>query len=143
VKYGAVPETEALDFVVRNPAEQLAIDDRVGSLEPGKDADFVIWSAHPLSDAAVCQETWIDGVRRFSREADLAARAAAAELRRTLLEKARTLNRIHEVDPSVKDKGSMPAAAGAAAFGRAFGRSEAETGLGVCRGDCLACGEDQ
>jgi imidazolonepropionase-like amidohydrolase len=140
VKYGAVPETEALDFVVRNPAEQLAIDDRVGSLEPGKDADFVVWSAHPLSDAAVCEQTWIDGVRRFSREADLAARDAAEELRRTLLEKARTLNRIHEVDPGVKDKGSMPAA-GTSAFGVAFGRSEVEAGAGVCRGECLACGE--
>jgi N-acetylglucosamine-6-phosphate deacetylase len=140
VKYGRVPETEALDFVVRNPARQLAIDDRVGSLEPGKDADFVIWSAHPLSDDAVCLETWIDGVRRFSRAADLTARAGAAELRRKLLDKARELNRIHELDPSVKDRGSMPASA--SALGALFGRSEQETGAGVCRGECVACEEE-
>ncbi|HMB70768.1 MAG TPA: amidohydrolase family protein [bacterium] len=142
VKYGGVPETEALDFVVRNPAVQLHIDDRVGSLEPGKDADFVVWSGHPLSDAAVCEETWIDGVRRFSRRKDLAARAGVAELRRALLEKAGALNRIHEVDPSVKDEGSMPAAAAASALGRRFGATDEETGADVGRGECLACEEE-
>ncbi len=49
VKYGGVPETEALKFVTLNPAKQLRIDERVGSLEPGKDADLVVWSGSPLS----------------------------------------------------------------------------------------------
>jgi len=48
VKYGGVPEEEALKFVTINPARQLRVDGRVGSLEPGKDADFVVWSGHPL-----------------------------------------------------------------------------------------------
>jgi imidazolonepropionase-like amidohydrolase len=47
VKYGEVSEEEALKFVTINPAKQLRIDSKVGSLEPGKDADFVIWNGHP------------------------------------------------------------------------------------------------
>ena len=48
VKYGGTPEPDALMFVTANPAKQLRIDARVGSLEPGKDADFAIWSGNPL-----------------------------------------------------------------------------------------------
>ena len=44
VKYGGAAEEEALKFVTLNPAKQLRVDNRVGSLEPGKDADFAIWS---------------------------------------------------------------------------------------------------
>ena len=49
VKYGGVPPEEALKFVTLNPAKQLRIEDRVGSIEVGKDADFVVWSGDPLS----------------------------------------------------------------------------------------------
>ena len=49
VKYGGVPPEEALKFVTLNPAKQLRIDEHVGSLEPGKDADLVVWSGSPLS----------------------------------------------------------------------------------------------
>lgn len=66
VKYGETPEAEALKFVTINPAKQLGIQDRVGSLEKGKDADFVIWSGNPLDTAAVCNETWIEGGLYFS-----------------------------------------------------------------------------
>ena len=48
VKYGDLDEAEALKLVTINPAKQLRIDKYVGSLEIGKDADFVIWSGHPL-----------------------------------------------------------------------------------------------
>src|SRR4029079_4663067 len=54
VKYGGTPEEDALDFVTLNPAKQLRIDPYVGSLEPGKDADFVIWSKSPLASDTVC-----------------------------------------------------------------------------------------
>ena len=88
VKYGGVPEDEALKFVTLNPAKQLRIDDRVGSLEPGKDADFVIWSASPLSTYARAEQTWIDGRRYFSLDNDAAMRAAATTEREALAQKA-------------------------------------------------------
>ncbi|MGB0354752.1 MAG: amidohydrolase family protein [Opitutales bacterium] len=61
VKYGNLTEQEALKFVTLNPAIQLGIDSKVGSLKPGKDADFAIWTTHPLDYRAVCDQTWIDG----------------------------------------------------------------------------------
>ncbi|MBI4625867.1 MAG: amidohydrolase family protein [Verrucomicrobia bacterium] len=88
VKYGGVPEDEALKFVTLNPAKQLRIDDRVGSLEPGKDADFVIWSGSPLSTYTRAEQTWIDGRRYFSLEDDAALRAAATTEREALAQKA-------------------------------------------------------
>ncbi len=88
VKYGGVPEEEALKFVTLNPAKQLRIDNRVGSLEPGKDADFVIWSASPLSTYSRAEQTWIDGRKYFSLEDDAAARVAANTEREALVQKA-------------------------------------------------------
>ncbi|MGB7325694.1 MAG: amidohydrolase family protein [Rubripirellula sp.] len=69
-KYGGVPEQEALKFVTLNPAKQLRIDDRVGSIEVGKDADLVIWSGRPLSTTTRCEQTWIDGRQYFSIDTD-------------------------------------------------------------------------
>ncbi len=88
VKYGGVPPAEALNFVTINPARQLMIDDRVGSLEPGKDADFVIWNGSPLSTMAHPEQTWIDGRKYFDRDEDRQLRLAAAAERGTLLQKA-------------------------------------------------------
>jgi imidazolonepropionase-like amidohydrolase len=88
VKYGRVPEEEALKFVTLNPAKQLRLDDRVGSLERGKDADFVIWSASPLSTYARVEQTWIDGRCYFSLADDAALRAAAQTEREALAQKA-------------------------------------------------------
>ena len=89
VKYGGTPEHDALRFVTLNPARQLRIDDRVGSLEPGKDADFVLWSGPPLDSTSVCLETWIEGARYFDRSLE-PARANLLETERTaLIAKAR------------------------------------------------------
>ena len=74
VRYGGLSEEEALKFVTLNPAKQLRVDGVVGSLEPGKDADFVIWSGSPLSTMSRVDETWIDGRKYFDRSADLEAR---------------------------------------------------------------------
>jgi adenine deaminase len=87
VRYGNLPEEEALDFVTINPARQLRIDSRVGSLEPGKDADFVVWNGHPLSTYTLCEQTWIDGRKYFDRAADLARRREIAAERGALLDK--------------------------------------------------------
>ncbi len=87
MKYGGVPPEEALKFVTLNPARQLRIADRVGSLEAGKEADFVIWNAPPLSGYARVEQTWIDGRRYFEREDDARMRVAAATERAALIQK--------------------------------------------------------
>ena len=89
VKYGGTSETEALKFVTINPAIQLHVDQRVGSLEVGKDADFVIWSKSPLDSSTVCLETWIDGKKYFDRAAVPAKMAVLREERNALLAKAK------------------------------------------------------
>ncbi len=70
MKYGGLSRDEALKLVTINPARQLGIDDRVGSLEVGKEADIAIFNAHPLSIYAICQKTIVDGVIRFDRDKD-------------------------------------------------------------------------
>jgi imidazolonepropionase-like amidohydrolase len=93
VKYGGVPREEAIKFVTLNPAKQLRIDDRVGSLEVGKDADFAIWSGSPLSPYSHCEQTWIEGRKYFDRAEDLAGREALAKERAALIAKARGAKR--------------------------------------------------
>jgi imidazolonepropionase-like amidohydrolase len=88
VRYGGVAEEEALKLVTLYPAIQLGVGDRAGSLEPGKDADFVIWSGHPLSTYTLAEQTWIDGRRYFDRAADLARREEIAAEREALLAEA-------------------------------------------------------
>ncbi|MFQ6116446.1 MAG: amidohydrolase family protein, partial [bacterium] len=87
VKYGGLSEEEALKFVTLNPAKQLGIDHRVGSLKPGKDADFVIWSGHPLSTYTICEQTWIDGRKYFDRKEDLEMRRQVEAERARLIQK--------------------------------------------------------
>lgn len=69
-------EQEALAFVTTNPAIQLGIIDRVGTLEAGKDADIAIWSGSPLSSLSRCEATFVDGRKYFSLEDDQAHRQA-------------------------------------------------------------------
>ncbi|MCP4849622.1 MAG: amidohydrolase family protein [Verrucomicrobiaceae bacterium] len=88
VKYGGVSEEEALKFVTLNPAKQLRIDKRVGSLEAGKDADFVIWSGHPLSTYSRAEQTWIDGRRYFDLETDARLRQQVRKDRGRLVARA-------------------------------------------------------
>ena len=80
-------EKESLKLVTLNPAIQLEIDKWVGSLEIGKDADFVIWSDHPLSSKAFCEQTWIDGIQYFSLETDKQLKKRDRELRKNLIHK--------------------------------------------------------
>jgi len=88
VKYGGLSEEDALAFVTINPARQLRIDDRVGSLEPGKDADFVIWNGHPLSSFSRAEQTWIEGRKFFDVELDAEMRQQIAAERARLIQKA-------------------------------------------------------
>ncbi|MAE75536.1 MAG: hypothetical protein CMJ85_01550 [Planctomycetes bacterium] len=87
VKYGGLPETEALKFVTLNPAIQLKVGKYVGSLEPGKHADFVVWSGHPLSSYTICEQTWIDGRRYFELTEDVRLRGEASRERQRLIQK--------------------------------------------------------
>lgn len=89
VRYGGMSEEEALALVTINPATQLGIDHRTGSLELGKDADFVLWSGHPLSTYSRVEQTWVDGRRYFDREEDLARRAELEAERDALIAEAR------------------------------------------------------
>ncbi len=68
--YGDLSDEQALALITINPARQLGIADRVGSIEVGKDADLAIFDAHPLSVYAVPQRTYVDGVVRFDRAGD-------------------------------------------------------------------------
>jgi adenine deaminase len=86
-------EAEALKLVTINPAKMLHIDKSTGSLEPGKDADLVIWSDHPLSVRARAELTMIDGVIYFElsehdRKVEEIARLRAALISKLLEEKS-------------------------------------------------------
>ncbi len=85
MKYGDVSAEDAWKFVTLNPAKLLHIDDRVGTVEEGKDADLVLWNAHPLSIYAKPEKTMIEGVVYFDLEKDAARRLEIQEERNLLI----------------------------------------------------------
>lgn len=87
MKYGGLDETEALALITINPARQLRIDNRVGSIEPGKDADLVIYDKHPLSSFARVQKVFVDGQVYFDRDRDLSGRAEREARKKVLLDR--------------------------------------------------------
>ena len=86
VKWGGLSDEQALALVTINPAKQLRIDDRVGSIEVGKDADLVIYDGHPLSSYAVVQTTLVDGKVYFDRELDQVRQRHLDALEQSLME---------------------------------------------------------
>lgn len=70
-RYGSLTDEQALSLITINPAIQLGIQDRVGSIEKGKDGDIVIFDQHPLSIYAIPHMTLVDGVVRFDIENDM------------------------------------------------------------------------
>jgi len=90
VLYGNVPEEDALKFVTLNPARMLHIDDKVGSLKPGKDADVVIWTANPLSIYAKAEKTFVDGIAYWDIDKD------AQMIKAQQVEKARLIQKMLE-----------------------------------------------
>jgi adenine deaminase len=82
-----MPREEAIKMVTINPAIQLKVDERVGSIKVGKDADFTIWNGDPLSTYTKCEQTWIEGRNYFSWERDRAERERVAEERNALIQK--------------------------------------------------------
>ena len=87
VKYGGVPEEDALKMVTLNPAKALHVADRVGSIKVGKDADLVIWSDNPLSIYAKAEKTMVDGIVYFDQDHDLELRKQIASERNRLVQK--------------------------------------------------------
>lgn len=86
IKYGGSSEEDALKMVTLNPAKQLRIEDRVGSIEVGKDADLVLWSGRPMSTTSRCEQTWIDGRPYFTRKQDELRRESESQLRAKLIQ---------------------------------------------------------
>jgi len=87
VRYGGLTPEQALALVTINPAKQLRIDSRTGSIEVGKDADLAIWNGDPLSAFTRCEETWVDGVRRYRRADEPAQHDAIRRARAELIAK--------------------------------------------------------
>jgi len=96
MKYGGLTEEEALKLCTLNPAKQLRLDGRLGSIEVGKDADVVIWTGHPFSTYSRVETTFVDGEILFDRTRDLQMRAELAK------EKADRLKK--EEDEAKKEK---------------------------------------
>ena len=87
MKYGGLSHDEALKMVTLNPAMQLGIDKRVGTIDVGKDADLAIYNRDPLSAYAVVQKTLIDGRVYFDLQRDIAERAEREKEKKALIDK--------------------------------------------------------
>jgi adenine deaminase len=102
MKYGGLNEQEALALITLNPAKELGIDNRVGTIDPGKDADLVIWNHHPLSIYAVAQKTMIDGEIYFDVQKD-------QEMRKRMDEERKALEALDKKNaPQGRGRGSAP-----------------------------------
>ena len=87
MKYGGLSEEEALKLCTLNPAKQLRLDHRMGSIDVGKDADLVIWNGHPFSTYSRVDTTMIEGEVYFDRARDLAQRQDRAKEKADRLKK--------------------------------------------------------
>jgi cytosine/adenosine deaminase-related metal-dependent hydrolase len=87
MKWGGLSETEALKLVTLNPAVQLGVQDRVGSIEVGKDADLAVFDGHPLSVMGVVEQTYVDGQLYFDRALDRLRQQEREAERKALMEK--------------------------------------------------------
>ncbi|HZW08129.1 MAG TPA: amidohydrolase family protein, partial [Phycisphaerales bacterium] len=113
-----VSEEEALKFVTINPARQLRIDGRVGSIEKGKDADIAVWSGHPLSSLSRCERTFVDGRQLFSLEEDAKLRERDAKERLRLTQKILADKGGARAEAAGSTPGGPPGGGGAGGGGR-------------------------
>ena len=86
IKYGGLSELDAWKTVTLNPAKLLHIDDKVGSIKVGKDADVVLWSHHPMSIYAKVEKTIIEGKIFFDREEDIRKRGLIKKEKSNLID---------------------------------------------------------
>jgi adenine deaminase len=87
VLYGGMKEEDAWKMVTLNPAKLLHVDDRVGSIKTGKDADLVLWNDNPLSIYARAEKTWVDGVLYFDRKEDADMQVQVEKERARIIQK--------------------------------------------------------
>jgi imidazolonepropionase-like amidohydrolase len=87
MKYGGMTREEALAMVTLNPAKQLGVDNRVGSIEVGKDADLVIYDKDPLSTMSKVQKVMIDGTKYFDRDSNVSDRPGRDAEKQKLIER--------------------------------------------------------
>ena len=88
IRWGNLSPEDALKLVTINPAKQLNIDSKVGSIEKGKQADIAIWNGDPLSTSSICIQTWIEGAKYFDLNEDQLLRDQAHKDRTRLIELA-------------------------------------------------------
>jgi hypothetical protein len=100
VKYGALSETEALKLVTLNPAKMLHLDKNLGTVEPGKSADLVLWTTNPLSVYAKVDQTLIEGKVYFDRQLDSLQRLSIKA------EKARIIQKLIKENKKSGDRGT-------------------------------------
>jgi len=87
VRYGGMGEEDVLKMVTLNPAKLLHLDDQMGSIKVGKDADVVLWSGHPLAVYSKSLMTLVDGKVYFDRAEDLLLREQIQAERNRLIQK--------------------------------------------------------
>lgn len=87
MRYGGLSETEALALITINPAKQLGVEDKVGSIEVGKSADLALFDQHPLSNYSKALKVWIDGHEYFDRDKDLETRPKLLQEKKALTDK--------------------------------------------------------
>jgi imidazolonepropionase-like amidohydrolase len=105
MKYGGLSEDEAMAMVTINPARQLGVEHRVGSIEPGKDADLVVYNRNPLSVYSVPEEVYIDGQLYFSREQDRTRQEQVEKEKQRLLEEEKEASKKPEEDRKERREG--------------------------------------
>lgn len=101
MKYGGLSEEESLKLITLNPAQQLGIESRAGSIDVGKDADLAIWTAHPFSVYSRVETTFIDGEIFFDRQQD-------AKRRVTLQQERMQLEAAESNRPPAQQQGTPP-----------------------------------
>jgi cytosine/adenosine deaminase-related metal-dependent hydrolase len=87
VMYAGMKEEEAWKMVTINPAKLLHVDDRVGSIRTGKDADLVLWNDNPLSVYARAEKTFVDGIKFYDRDEDVQRRDLVRKERNRIIQK--------------------------------------------------------
>jgi imidazolonepropionase-like amidohydrolase len=103
VKYGGISEVEALKLVTLSPAKILHLDDRMGSIKPGKDADLVLWTDNPLSIYSHASKTMVDGTIYFDEETDRQMKAQMDSERNRII-----ANILREAQPIPSTNSNFP-----------------------------------